>query len=65
MTAALLSTETGNGAGTDDLDHIVCDCDEDRALCGLDVSTSPWSDGGLDCVVCAELDDLPCERCGT
>ena len=52
----------------DDLDHYYCSCNEDVALCGadisdaLDITGSPES--GDTCVVCIDLDDLSCERCG-
>ena len=54
---------TGPG---DDLDHVVCDCDDDTALCGADVSAHPWGAGDpvLPCVVCLGLVDLACPRCG-
>ena len=49
----------------DDLDHYYC-CDENRALCGKDLTEVPiseLSDEAL-CVVCRDLDDAPRERCG-
>lgn len=49
-----------------DLSHTVCECDENAALCGLDVTEFPWDDDedSPECVVCEDLDDQPCERCG-
>jgi hypothetical protein len=45
----------------DDLCHLVC-CDDDRALCGTDVTDSSWTDDDDEttCVVCHDLDGLPC-----
>ncbi|CBG73096.1 hypothetical protein SCAB_60771 [Streptomyces scabiei 87.22] len=58
---------TTNGHG-DDLSHGVCDCDEDTALCGTDVTGVPWAtkDDESDnlCIVCVDLVELPCPRCG-
>jgi hypothetical protein len=52
----------------DDLDHIFCDCDDDRGLCGADVSGLPvlgeYDDMSVVCVVCIDLRYKPCGRCG-
>jgi hypothetical protein len=50
----------------DDLTHSVCHCDPDRALCGTNVTDSEWADDDeeLTCVVCLDLVDQPCPRCG-
>lgn len=50
----------------DNLTHTVC-CNENLALCGLDVTHSawkPWRPFALpeDCVVCEQM---PCRDCGT
>lgn len=47
----------------DEICHLVCDCDENTARCGMDVTDHPWTPLDVnDCVVC---DDLPpCEVCG-
>lgn len=47
----------------DNLNHIVC-CDVNKAMCGSDVTNSPWSEDREDeCVVCNDLwDKLP--SCG-
>lgn len=53
---------TNNG----DLDHYVCECDPDIALCGQDVSAQDWlppEPGPNDCVVCLDLRG-ECPRCG-
>lgn len=47
-----------------DLNHIWC-CDPDLALCGTDVSTVPEIETEeVNCVVCLDLEDQPCARCG-
>lgn len=50
----------------DDPGHFVCEeCSPDKALCGTDVSGHEWDDGCLvDCVVCLDLEDVPCPTCG-
>lgn len=49
----------------DDMIHVVCKCSLDVALCGKNMTNRPWADGEeIGCVVCAQLDDLPCGRCG-
>ena len=49
----------------DELFHRYC-CDEDRALCGSDLTGVPETDGDGEqvCAVCDELEGLPCEECG-
>lgn len=48
-----------------DLIHSVCECDENVALCGLDMTGHDWlPEGTTTCVVCYDLDELPCSRCG-
>lgn len=51
----------------DDVAHIVCDCDDNRTLCGLDGTGMHWLevDELPDCVVCLDLDDFDCDRCGS
>lgn len=57
--------------GTEDgaLEHLVC-CDEDAALCGADVSEVGWGPGWDvvppqdKCVVCLEMDEFVCPKCG-
>lgn len=50
----------------DNIVHLVCECNHDVALCGTAVPGSCWiSDGNsADCVVCVDLCQIPCERCG-
>ena len=51
----------------DTLYHIFCECDEDLGLCGLDISdlviSEPLGDDKV-CVVCLDLEFVPCSRCG-
>ena len=49
-----------------DIDHYVCECDPDTALCGFDVSEQDWlppEPTPNDCVVCLDLLGQ-CPRCG-
>lgn len=53
----------------DGLSHIACRCDKDRALCGKDLCDAhdcpeDLSCGCLYCVVCVDLEDVDCPRCG-
>ena len=52
-------------ASTDDtVDHYYC-CDEDESLCGLDLSDVPHIDHLPNlCVVCDDLVQATCPRCG-
>lgn len=47
----------------DDLLHWVC-CDDDTAICGLDVANEPWSSGGPMCPLCVLADEEACPACG-
>ena len=40
--------------------HLVCDCDEDYALCGEYVGDRPFTEDDVECVVCAGLEGKPC-----
>lgn len=59
-------------AATDDDDnliHLICACDPDRGLCGVNLAGAPVVAAGdcpdePRCVVCVDLGPLPCERCG-
>lgn len=49
------------------LDHIFCDCNPNIALCGTDISTLDFNtviEEDL-CVVCKDLEDKSCDRCGS
>lgn len=66
MTATPAETEPAVSATSGgDLNHVYC-CDPDTAWCGTDVSDAAevGPDTDIDCVVCAELEDLPCPVCG-
>jgi hypothetical protein len=43
---------------SDQLDHICCDDDFDRSLCGCDITDFPWAgdEEEVNCVVCNYLD---------
>ena len=60
-------TERPENAGHEDhLTHVYCHCNPDRGLCGVDLSNCPVVRTNEDlCVVCADLDQLACERCGS
>lgn len=53
------------GSDDDVFTHVVC-CDPDVALCGSDVSDVAWVDEDEEatCVVCADLEEHTCTRCG-
>lgn len=59
---------TDHSTDDDDLDHLICWCNENRALCGKDVTDLEFSDCDADftdmCVVCIELGRDPCPKCG-
>lgn len=50
----------------EDFNHVACPCSEDVAFCGADMSGDEWvsDDSPTHCVVCADLEPFPCERCG-
>jgi hypothetical protein len=52
-------------SGDDSFTHVVC-CNPNLALCGSDVTDVDWvgDDVEATCVVCAELEELACTRCG-
>lgn len=54
-------------ADDDDLDHLWC-CDRDVALCGANITNATdWLGAGDmpdECVVCHDLEDQICPRCG-
>lgn len=51
-----------------DLDHYCCPCSPDRGLCGTDLTDFtfvPCVSNSPDlCMVCVDLADSPCDRCG-
>lgn len=55
--------------GNDELVHIFCACSEWLGLCGADITGDKYHGPYLgpetdDCVVCVDLVDQQCERCG-
>lgn len=66
MTApATLDQPTGTEQS--DLCHLCCYCDEDTALCGLDITDHLWVQAWENpdiCVVCYDLARIPCGGCG-
>jgi hypothetical protein len=52
----------------DQICHWICECNENIALCGLDVSGLPWdmNNEDEDCVLCQIVaeEQLVCKRCG-
>lgn len=64
MATTTLPAPTSLDTTSDAIVHTFC-CDENRSLCGLDISTEPFtpdSDPAHECVVCFELDEAggPC-----
>lgn len=62
----LIAPEATSQLLGDDTTHVVC-CDENTALCGLDMTHVPWTspDEDTTCVVCADLDEQGyCPTCG-
>ena len=54
----------GNASRDAGILHYYCECDPDRALCGLDITDFPETEHEPECVVCVDLGDLRCPRCG-
>lgn len=63
---ALAPEPVVTGDGGVPITHWVCECRDDIALCGADVAGEKWMDDDEDvtCVVCNDLVDLDCPRCG-
>lgn len=63
-----LSVMDGNigGDSGDDFTHLFCECNDDVARCGLDVSGLPYADDDeeADCPLCIIANEDPCPRCG-
>lgn len=64
LQSELAAEDSGSG---DDLVHVVCECDDNVALCGAKVLDAHWVldgyDDSRDCVVCLDLEDQGCEGC--
>lgn len=66
MTMLAPEPKTTVDGGGSDVSHWVCDCDPDAALCGAGVADEEWMDDDEDvtCVVCNDLVDIDCPKCG-
>lgn len=67
MSTALEEARTTSPTGTNEIAHYVClRCGEVDAvaLCGTPLQMIDADDNDLDCVVCEELGEFPCPRCG-
>lgn len=75
MWVLVMSTETATSVleltdETSDFEeeHLIYLCSEDIAFCGEDLTgiaeVLDYDGDSLTCVVCADLDQYPCERCG-
>lgn len=51
--------------GATETQHVYCECSPERTLCGLADDMEFIEDLEPTCVVCLELEPMPCERCGT
>lgn len=60
--AAVLPVAAPRSIASGGVDHLYC-CDRSLALCGADITDTSEVDDA-DCVVCLDLDRLPCPRCG-
>lgn len=65
MTAQTYAKPEVNTSASDDLTHLYC-CDDELALCGLDLRGVPENldPDALMCVVCVDLSPLACWWCG-
>ncbi len=66
MTAVTTSlAATSSNLAADDIDHCVCHCNHDVALCGKPVTNENWIDEYTNpCIVCLDLETQPCPTCG-
>lgn len=51
------------GSALEELEHVVC-CDCMEVLCGVEYDGSAIVDCEVGCVVCRDLDNRACVRCG-
>jgi hypothetical protein len=64
VTALATAPAPTRAGGPTSLNHIFC-CEPDIALCGADISGDEIVDyDDADCVVCLDLEDKTCPRCG-
>lgn len=68
-----MSTQTVNEPATTDssdddtLVHVTWCCNDNRSLCGVDLSDAPWkydAEPPEECIVCNEMDEQDCVGCG-
>lgn len=69
MTAVISAPVVDRVDHDDELSHVLCECNDRLALCGLDVSDhhacpDDGSCGCAPCIVCEDLIDAPCRLCG-
>lgn len=66
MTAQTEVAPQRQGTDDDELDHITECHDDNRGLCGADLTEAAWVEESLNlCVVCADLDGIHCGcECG-
>lgn len=66
LTAPVVAPTQRPSDDDDDLTHTVCFCNPYLALCGTYVDGDWDEDAPEDecCVVCEDLERLPCARCG-
>lgn len=64
MTAAALAPSLHDLESADETTHVVCPCDPDTALCGLDVTESQWGSTAEVCAGCLYLVEFTCADCG-
>lgn len=52
--------------GDEDLLHVVCECSNHVALCGLDMTDTAWAATFADpwCPLCVAAAEHPCPNCG-
>ena len=68
MSAEVLEQPVPQTAGDGEVSHLVCDCDPDKSVCGLDMTGEPWMADGSSAtwcpLCCAGVEDEPCPKCG-
>lgn len=67
-TQVLERPRTDDNSADDDYEvHLWCHCSPNRTLCGIDFEEAMYDDDDdeeITCVVCIDLENRPCERCG-
>ena len=58
------TNNTHNDSNTE-LDHYYCDCDENHALCGTNITGMQLVENFTNpCTVCEYMNEEPCPKCG-